>query len=484
MFSKSQLAKMAGKCRITQETFDEAVRENIVEFDMEAEEALKSAIAEFEDQNVDLSNIIKSVSGGNTSGHPAAECLATVKTASGAEFVQACHHLVLLLEDPEGEASNILLQRGAVGALLSVLEAGGGAADAEGASAGLRVLKALFGTRSHQTACLEATGPPILQAIVARPESTLGVKALGLEAATALARKHEAGKVALLVAGMASAALPVLESVGRATGEDEEEGLAACCSLLSALTCADDDTLPSSSAFANARSLGKGALPVLVRTLSLREGVPTSPSTLVALCSAIKQLSANEELCGVAAEHGALGILLRHFSAASKAGEESVMRAACAALRQLCSSDSCKAAFLDQDDVIPRLASALKRYNTRPLITEQVLGLMTNLALRNPAASLALVGERGCLDAVLRALTAAAMERTADPRAASAMRQGCMAIRNMAVRCEEAKTELLALHAQDVLYSIRDSSAPGALQDAASAALRDLGMLDYLPKAR
>ncbi|RMZ55435.1 hypothetical protein APUTEX25_003559, partial [Auxenochlorella protothecoides] len=389
------------------ETFDEAVRENIVEFDMEAEEALKSAIAEFEDQNVDLSNIIKSVSGGNTSGHPAAECLATVKTASGAEFVQACHHLVLLLEDPEGEASNILLQRGAVGALLSVLEAGGGAADAEGASAGLRVLKALFGTRSHQTACLEATGPPILQAIVARPESTLGVKALGLEAATALARKHEAGKVALLVAGMASAALPVLES-----------------------------------------------------------------------------LSANEELCGVAAEHGALGILLRHFSAASKAGEESVMRAACAALRQLCSSDSCKAAFLDQDDVIPRLASALKRYNTRPLITEQVLGLMTNLTLRNPAASLALVGERGCLDAVLRALTAAAMERTADPRAASAMRQGCMAIRNMAVRCEEAKTELLALHAQDVLYSIRDSSAPGALQDAASAALRDLGMLDYLPKAR
>lgn len=98
-----------------------------------------------------------------------------MKAASGAEFVQACHHLVLLLEDPEGEASNILLQREAVGALLSVLEAGGGAADAEGASAGLRVLKALFGTRSHQTACLEATGPPILQAIVARPGEAGGV---------------------------------------------------------------------------------------------------------------------------------------------------------------------------------------------------------------------------------------------------------------------------------------------------------------------
>lgn len=59
---------------------------------------------------------------------------------------------------------------------------------------------------------------------------------------------------------------------------------------------------------------------------------------------------------------------------------------------------------------------------------------MTNLTLRNPAASLALVGERGCLEAILRALTAAAMDRTSDPRATSAVRQGCMAIRNMAVR--------------------------------------------------
>lgn len=92
----------------------------------------------------------------------------------------------------------------------------------------------------------ETTSKACIPPHSARTESTLGVKALGLEAATALARKHEAGKVALLVAGMASAALPVLESVGRATGEDEEEGLAACCSLLSALTCADDDTLPSS----------------------------------------------------------------------------------------------------------------------------------------------------------------------------------------------------------------------------------------------
>lgn len=41
------------------------------------------------------------------------------------------------------------------------------------------------------------------------------------------------------------------------------------------------------------------------------------------LCCPFHQLSANEELCGVAAEHDALGILVHRFSAASE-GESTV----------------------------------------------------------------------------------------------------------------------------------------------------------------
>nr|XP_020740170.1 armadillo repeat-containing protein 6 isoform X3 [Odocoileus virginianus texanus] len=50
--------KMASK-RITQETFDAAVRENIQEFEMEPEEAVREAVEQFESQGVDLSNIVK-----------------------------------------------------------------------------------------------------------------------------------------------------------------------------------------------------------------------------------------------------------------------------------------------------------------------------------------------------------------------------------------------------------------------------------------
>lgn len=38
------------KRRITQETFDSAVRENIEEFDLEESEALKEAVEQFESQ--------------------------------------------------------------------------------------------------------------------------------------------------------------------------------------------------------------------------------------------------------------------------------------------------------------------------------------------------------------------------------------------------------------------------------------------------
>ncbi|KAG7296672.1 hypothetical protein JYU34_020528 [Plutella xylostella] len=44
---------------ITQDTYDEVVKENIDEFDMEPEEAMKEAIAQFEAQGVDLCLIIK-----------------------------------------------------------------------------------------------------------------------------------------------------------------------------------------------------------------------------------------------------------------------------------------------------------------------------------------------------------------------------------------------------------------------------------------
>lgn len=46
--------------RITQETFDAVVKENIDEFEMDLDEAVSDAKQQFESQGVDLSNLITS----------------------------------------------------------------------------------------------------------------------------------------------------------------------------------------------------------------------------------------------------------------------------------------------------------------------------------------------------------------------------------------------------------------------------------------
>lgn len=49
LFSSLLTIKMASK-RVTQETFDEVVQENITEFDMDPEEAVREAVEQFESQ--------------------------------------------------------------------------------------------------------------------------------------------------------------------------------------------------------------------------------------------------------------------------------------------------------------------------------------------------------------------------------------------------------------------------------------------------
>lgn len=51
------MSALSSEKRITQETFDEVVRENMDEFEMEKQQALEDAVSQFKTQGVDLTNI-------------------------------------------------------------------------------------------------------------------------------------------------------------------------------------------------------------------------------------------------------------------------------------------------------------------------------------------------------------------------------------------------------------------------------------------
>lgn len=62
---KKDMAKV-----ISQETFDDAVRENVVEFEMDIQEAKEETVKQFEAQGINLANIIKDLKISEETGKP------------------------------------------------------------------------------------------------------------------------------------------------------------------------------------------------------------------------------------------------------------------------------------------------------------------------------------------------------------------------------------------------------------------------------
>lgn len=55
---------------ISQETFDDVVKENIVEFEMSVQEAKEESVKQFEAQGINLANIVKDLSINEETGKP------------------------------------------------------------------------------------------------------------------------------------------------------------------------------------------------------------------------------------------------------------------------------------------------------------------------------------------------------------------------------------------------------------------------------
>lgn len=89
---------------ITQETFDDVVKENIVEFSMSAEESREETVKQFEAQGINLANIIKDLNVNDESGVPllneSVEWLKTQGTdLSGADKDEVCKHLATVVAE-------------------------------------------------------------------------------------------------------------------------------------------------------------------------------------------------------------------------------------------------------------------------------------------------------------------------------------------------------------------------------------------------
>jgi len=110
--------------KITQESFDEVVKENMEEFGMSPAEAVEDAVSQFEAQGVDLDGIVKSAT--DSSESPVVVAVNRLKSSceDGEGLTDALEALCQLLED---RPSRVLA--GSHGAVEAVVLAGQGGAD-------------------------------------------------------------------------------------------------------------------------------------------------------------------------------------------------------------------------------------------------------------------------------------------------------------------------------------------------------------------
>lgn len=516
---------MAPKPVLKQEEFDEAVKTNMEDFGMEAEEAVSSAVEEFELQGYSLEGIIKSSSGGNTDSHPVAvatralsELASSAASNSSAAADVQLQNLQLraaaLQQQFKGLAGEELQQalavaakEGSIAALLSaakavqqLLPAGPSSPSSRNAALlpCLRTLRLLMQSAACRSSFLSLGGDDLLQQLLQgccsalqsggaeQQEQQQQLAAAAAALTEAAAWQDEEGKCRFVDMGLAADLLQLLQLLaatpaGLAAAPQAAAAAGAAAGALRAFATADDDRPPASKAFMHARLLaGKPnhALTVLLPVLQqLQQGPDRQVGPLVSVLAAIRQIAANDEICKSFAEAGGVASLQTLLAAATLEGPPELLRGSAAALRQLANSDAVKAQ-LAEAGALGTLMRAVRGYGSHPAVQEQLLGLLVALVLRMPdiAAAAAETGGVDVLTEVLSAAPAMAAAAKASAAAANGAANGSAdkSAASATGSAEGDDDQEVASKVFGVGGSSNDSSSGAAVQRQACMALRNM----------
>ncbi|KAG8468251.1 hypothetical protein KFE25_013334 [Diacronema lutheri] len=507
--SKDRRVSHQSSARISQETFDDAVRENMAELDMEEAEALADAIAQFEAQGIDLSNVLLQPPTAERDAHPVLRGLTALLEATRAG-TDATRELTF----GEGSSQSTMrlkfksLSGGApLGAIVEDAADGGGgdagrrtaglagALDALAASCAVdgdegKRNRALLGSRDGIDAlssgtlslierpelpsALDALGAGLraaenrenigirgllaLYAVLAERPADAPVQAAALRACAAAMVAHEANRAAL---HEKCRMVPSIVAALRAHPAERAVVLAACAALR-ALTLQDDGRVALNKGFDRARAAAEaGCLPLLAAQLAGAASGEADLTLAGALLNTLSRLTASAKICETLVELHAMDTAVQLLRA--RIADASICRAACCFLAALAGDDSAKARL--GEALVPQLAAtALAGHTDEAAALDACAQLVAALTTRH-AANCAAFADAAGGDALL-----GAMRRW--PRHLPLHKRGALILRNLAVRVPEAVPGLLEQGAEPVLRAGMERSAE--LHDLAKAALRDM----------
>lgn len=475
--------------RISQDTFDTAVAENIEEFAMEPEEAVADAIEQFETQGVNLDNIVKRAPGAEATDDPAAVvALRALKAA------------VAAVADGDGEEEELELSFG--GGIMKLhfirADADSGIAFAESAAA-IRVacqkdkkelnLIVLDGavdalvSAALAVISIATALPPILEALTvvlgnAEAREQLGIR--GIAALVALMRRHaESAPVTRSAMLAARSAMlvheahrqqfvgsgKVLKLIASALDKYASDGptFLAACGALRTTTLSDDLRSRTSKGLEHAKMAVE--LKVLPKLLAAAKDPQFAevPASLAELLATLSRLAATDQICAQLAEMQSLPLAIKALG--SHMTDAAVAKQSCFFLASISGNDNCKGAIVSGHGHVAIVQAMLLHPNNAPMQTDAVSAL-GNMCLRMPTNCEA-IAEAGGLTTVATAFA----QHLNFSRMQS---KGPLAIRNLVSRNPELIPPLLELGVEAPLREVLASQEDGYVHNQAKAALREL----------
>ncbi|CAK9193229.1 unnamed protein product [Sphagnum jensenii] len=288
------------------------------------------------------------------------------------------------------------------------------------------------------------------------------VTACGAAAVAAAATRNEQIKEMFMDMGVDELLIHLLTKYAK-----DDEILHVACDAIRSLVTDDDQRPATSKVFRNAIRIVKGGAMDSILAAFLQQ--PKSSPLLHILCTTLKCLAVNDEICKEFSAQGGLDIMVQFFEYAILHGNRAMAKSVCALLRQLAKSDTNKEAIVGRG-VLKQIITMMTKFPDDRAILQEAFVTVASLTLRSPANARKAV-EAGAVDM-------AALIMGKYPCAAHLQRQGCQMLRNLAVRNPENRPVMIEKKLPDLIRKAK--LAHHICYDVGAAALRDMGFDDYL----
>ncbi|XP_077580613.1 armadillo repeat-containing protein 6 isoform X1 [Stigmatopora nigra] len=474
--------------RITQETFDAAVRENVEEFEMDPDEALKDAVDQFQSQGVDLSCIVKAVPAEPSDDkqqeqtHKILQTLESLSLAQESEnvtkaaaevksFTEQCLH---------GFAERYLAgQKGAYPIILSQCQKSLGEKEAI-----LGAVTALAALTDGQPDLLDVEGKGFLLDVLKKHHADSSITRAAISTVRHCCLKHEQNRQDLVKAGV----LPLLTDAIKQHGGCADV-VKEAAGALRFMTFDDDIRVSFGQAHEHAKMivLQHNGLKVLIESAKAHSD---NTSVLSELCATLSRLAVRNEFCQDICDLGGLKLMMTlladsYESAVPKQRfikicylftlslgccrfcflpSQELVRQILSAIRAVAGNDDVKDAVVKAGGV-QLIVIAVNRHMTVSAVCEQGCACLGVLALRKPINCQVIMEEGGVLAAV--------QSMKVHPDVLNVQKQACMLLRNLVSHQPNYSQLILEMGVEAlILQALKTHQDCG---DIAKAALRDLG---------